>query len=562
MKTCTQCSSGFSLSTVEQTFLKKIDIPAPDLCPLCRRQNRFAWRNERNLYHRECDRTGKQIISIYPHNSPYIVYDQHEWNSDAWDGMDHGRNFDDSLPFFAQWNALIQSTPKLSIFAFQNENSDFTNGAQQDKNCYMIFVSDHNEDCFYSYGIFHCDDCLECLHCHGCTLCIECIDCSDGYNVAYCLRSHNCSDSFFLSDCKNCRNCFGCFGLRNKEYHIFNEPHSKEEYDAKLEQLDTGNRDSLEAAAKSFEQKLRDQHIFQYYDGKNNENVTGDHLMNCRNCSNCFDSAELEDCGHIISGLTSKDCYDGYVVVDNCELCYGTISTINQYNCQFTFVSFESKDSMYLDHCVQCSDCFACSGLKKKQYCIFNTQYTKDAYQKERTKIIDHMKKSGEWGKHLPAELSPFAYNQTIAQEYFPLTKEDATKRGMRWYDENNDTVSAYQGPISKIPDTIADVDAGTQEKIFICSVSNKPFKFMKQEIDCYKKHNLPLPTTCFDIRHKARVAKRNPRILYERKCAKCDISLQSTYAPDRPAVRGSEEPSGSRGETIYCETCYIATIG
>lgn len=549
MQICTECSSHFSLPVEEETFLKKIDMPVPDLCPLCRRRNRFAWRNERHLYHRQCDLTGKQIISIYPQQSPYRVYDQHVWNSDAWDGMDSGRNFDYNLPFFEQWNNLIQSTPKLSIFAFQNENSDFTNGAQQDKNCYMIFVSDHNEDCFYSYGIFHCDDCLECLQCHSCTLCIECIDCSDGYNLAYCLRSHNCSDSFFLSDCKNCTHCFGCFGLRNKEYHIFNEPHSKEEYIAKLQELDTGNRTSLDAARTSFETQLRNQHIFQYYDGKNNENVTGDHIMHCRNCIDCFDSAELEDCGHIIAGLQSKDCYDGYVVVDNCELCYGTISTINQYNCQYTFVSFESKDSMYLDHCVQCSNCFACSGLKKKQYCIFNTQFTKEAYQSERSKIIEHMKKTGEWGKHLPPELSPFAYNQTIAQEYFPLTKKEVLERGLRWYEDSDHAMSAYQGPINVVPQTIADVDANTAEKIFICSVSGKPFKYLKQEIECYRKHNLPLPTTCFDVRHMARLAKRNPRYLYARKCAKCTASLQSTYAPDRP-------------ETIYCEACYIATMG
>jgi len=36
----------------------------------------------------------------------------------------------------------------------------------------------------------------------------------------------------------------------------------------------------------------------------------------------------------------------------------------------------------------------------------------------------------------LPSELSPFCYNETIAQEYFPLTKEQAIKQGYKWKDK------------------------------------------------------------------------------------------------------------------------------
>jgi len=111
-------------------------------------QGRFAWRNERKLYHRKCDLTGKQIISVYAPDSPYVVYDQHEWHSDKWDGMKQGRTFDFNRPFFEQFDELMRSTPKISVFTSQNVNSDYTNGAQQDKNCYMIFVSDHDEDCW------------------------------------------------------------------------------------------------------------------------------------------------------------------------------------------------------------------------------------------------------------------------------------------------------------------------------------------------------------------------------------------------------------------------------
>jgi len=33
---------------------------------------------------------------------------------------------------------------------------------------------------------------------------------------------------------------------------------------------------------------------------------------------------------------------------------------------------------------------------------------------------------SGEWGEFFPIEMSPFGYNETIAQEYFPITQDES----------------------------------------------------------------------------------------------------------------------------------------
>lgn len=546
MATCIQCKSQFHLNQTEKKFFKKIKLPEPLKCPDCRRQRRFAFRNERKLYYRKCDLTGKQIVSIYAPDSPYTVYDQHEWHSDKWDGLDYGRDFDFSRPFFDQMNELMLAVPKLSVFTSRNENSDFTNGAQQDRNCYMIFVSDHNEDCYYSYAIDSCKDCAECFNCYKCTLCLECIDCSDSYNIVYSKKAHNCSESYFLSDCKSCQNCCACYGLRNKKYCILNKQYSKKEYEEKLAALNFGNYDKLMEMKTFFESKSKEQQIYQYVDGNNNENSTGDHIVGCKNCIECYDSGDLQDCGYLIYSFKSKDCFDGHVVVDNCELCYETISTINQYNTQFTFVAFYSKNSMYLDHC-KCESCFGCSGLKNKKYCILNKQYSKEEYEELLPKIIEHMKKTGEWGQPFPISLSPFAYNETTAYEYFPLTKEEVLKRGWKWHDEEKEE-SAYQGPKYEIPKNIEDVSEDIIDKILICEKTGKLYKLVPQELNLYKRHKLPLPRNCFEERHLTRIAQRNPKKLYDRKCMKCGISIETTYAPDRK-------------ETIYCEACYHAAI-
>ena len=501
--------------------------------------------------------TGKSIISIYPPDSEYKVYDQHEWHSDKWDAFEYGRDFDFNRPFFEQFDELMKDVPKISLFTSRNENSDYTNGAQQDRNCYMIFVSDHDEDCYYSYGIDSCKDCVECLNCFECTLCLECIDCSGSYNLAYSERAHNCSDSYFLHDCKNCKNCFGCYGLRGKEYHIFNEPHKKEEYEKKLKELNTGNIDTINHAKEVFAKKVSEQQIHQYYDGNKNENVTGDHIVNCKNCIECYDSGDLEDCGYLIFSFKSKDCFDGHVVVDQSELCYETISTIHQYNTQFTYCSWYSKDSMYLDHCISCVDCFACSGLKKAKYCIFNKQYSKEEYESLKAKIIEHMKKTPlrqgsagqafEWGHPTPAELSPFGYNETVAQEFYPLSKEEVLKKGWKWQEEES-AKYAYEGPKTEISKDIKDVTDEIIEKILICEKSGKPYKITPQELKLYRQHNLPLPRLCFDERHLARIQKRNPRQLWKRKCQKCDKEIQTSYSPDRP-------------DKVYCEECYLKEV-
>jgi DNA-binding NarL/FixJ family response regulator len=84
-------------------------------------------------------------------------------------------------------------------------------------------------------------------------------------------------------------------------------------------------------------------------------------------------------------------------------------------------------------------DCFGCVGLQKKQYCILNKQYSKENYFGLKSKIIEHMQKTGEWGEFFPASQSLFAYNESIAhQEYYPL-KDRAEMGDIVWQTTKDD---------------------------------------------------------------------------------------------------------------------------
>jgi hypothetical protein len=118
---------------------KKYALPSPTLSPEERQRRRFAWRNEKKLYHRKCNKTGNQIISIYSPEKDYTVYDHRIWWSDEWSAFDYGVKFDFNREFFEQFDGLMHRVPLLSIYNLDSENSDYTNFAGYNKNCYLTF---------------------------------------------------------------------------------------------------------------------------------------------------------------------------------------------------------------------------------------------------------------------------------------------------------------------------------------------------------------------------------------------------------------------------------------
>ncbi len=246
------------------------------------------------------------------------------------------------------------------------------------------------------------------------------------------------------------------------------------------------------------------------------------------------------------------------------------------------------RDLSYCRMCHSSNNLFGCVGLKKKQYCIFNKQYTKEEYEQLVPKIIEHMNsmpyvdKKGrvyKYGEFFPPELSPFSYNETIAQEYFPLTKESAIEQGYSWKDpeERNIPITIKS---EDLPDHIKDVDDSILKQIISCEHKGTcneqcttAFKIIPQELEFYRKMNLPLPRLCPNCRHYQRIKQRNPLKLWKRKCQcqgqianskeqivykntivhthgtePCPNEFETTYAPDR-------------SEIIYCESCYNSEV-
>jgi len=540
---CRFCEQAFMISDWEQAHLKKFDVPLPMLCPTHRHQRRLAHRNERRLYKDVCDLTGKPMISIFSPDKPYKVYSQEGWHSDKWDGRDYGRDFDFSRPFFEQFVELERDVPHIGLLNVKGENSEYCNITTGNKNCYLVFGGDFCEDCFYSCFSMNCRDVSDVYWVKKSELVYDSVDCENVYNVRYSQRSNGCRDGSFLFDCRNCESCLGCVGLVSKKFHIFNKAYSPEEYEKILKEARLDTWSGVQKFKKEFAQfKLQFPH--RYAQIINSENCTGDDIVGAKNAENCFGiqgpAEDLKDCfltGWNVHDSASCDHF-GY----GAELYYEMLGSIEGTHCAFCTFSWTSQDTFYCNFVINTHDLFGCSNLKRAEYCILNKQYSKEDYFALRARIVDHMKKTGEWGEFFPMENSLFAYNETVAQDYFPLEKDEVLAKGLKWLDEEIREMKA-----NEIPDSIQDVTAEILKKNLVCEKTGRPYKIIPAELKLYRQMEVPIPRFAPETRNEIRIGLRNPIQTWSRECAKCGRKVQSSYAPERL-------------EIIYCEECYLAT--
>lgn len=100
-----------------------------------------------------------------------------------------------------------------------------------------------------------------------------------------------------------------------------------------------------------------------------------------KNCYMCFDSGYDEDSAYNVTLLYSKKSFDCLNAKD-CELCYYCINTNQCYRTFFSRNCVSCVNVWFSQDCVGCTDCFGCSGLRNKKYCLWNKQLDKESYEK------------------------------------------------------------------------------------------------------------------------------------------------------------------------------------
>jgi len=504
------------------------------------------------------------IVSMYPPESDYKIFSNDAWWSDTWDGLEFGRDFDFSRPFFDQFRELSLQVPRVALMNPKAENAPYCNFADGNKNCHLVINSNFNQDSYYSTILVDSRSCCDCMWVVKSELCYECCDLEGCYAVRFSRESMNCSDSLFLSECRGCSQCIGCVNLRNKRLYIFNTPVTEEEFLRVKRSL--RSRDALTRFSEKFEQFRLSiphpgRHLIQC------EESHGDHLSRCRNMHQSFEGFDSQDCSYSNIFSNMRDCYDCNAT-NEAELSLENTSFMGSHHL-FTAFCRGSSDLLYCWDCHVCSDCFGCIGLRNKQYCILNKQYAKEEYEKLVPMIIQNMQNdgngadmnpsspttlkadtaSGSWGEFFPVTMSPFAYNDTVAQEFFSLTQGEILGREWRLRDGEEAPPTVDQViPAPHLPDSIDDSSDDVLQWVIACEATHRPFKIIRQELELYRKIGVPIPCLHPDERHRRRVASRNPSKLWRRNCQKCGREMETSYDPGKK-------------EIVNCEECFLKEV-
>ena len=542
---------------------KKYQIPIPTICPDCRMIQLMAWRNERGLHKSNCLLCDKKIVSIYAKEKNFKVLCNECFWSDKWDALKQGREFDFSKSFFDQFSNLLKETKLLNLFSVNNENSEYVNQETNSSNCYLCIGGISNTDCCYCTYALSSKNCIDCLgitygeNLYNCTFCTSCYSSQSLFNC------HTCRNCYFCEDCIGCNDCFGSINLRHKKYHFFNKQLTKPEYQEKVEKY-LNSHEGIQKAQKEFS-KHKINYIYRYANTILCDNdCSGDNLVECKNAQNCYYSLGAEDAMNSFLLNRIKDVRDG-LAVGRGELVYLSGSSPGLFATAFLTSCFNVKNSYYCYMCHNSDNLFGCVGLNHKQYCIFNKEYTKEEYEKNVSKIIEHMIRTGEWGNFFPLSISPFGYNETMAMDYYSKNKKEILEIDGNWFDDDE---RKYDGSLY-IPEDIRKYNFNSNpnaekeindclEGIIKCNTTGKFFRIVSRELAQYIEKNIQIPHDCPDTRHRNRLKLINKMELYHRQCmceetghnhdGKCKNEFETTYAPDR-------------SERVYCEDCYQKSI-
>lgn len=502
-KTCRRSGKEFTITDRDQGFYAQVGLPHPTLCPEERMKQMLTWRNEYQYYTRKCDKTSQPIISTYKPESPYKVYSNKAFWSDDFDAREYGQDVDFSKPFFEQFIELHQKVPQITMVndnGVGSENCEYCQDFAFGKNCYLVSGSWRVEDSLYSNNCNHGKDIVDCKSINvNCELVYESKYCQRLYNCSFLDTCSNSSDCHFGYDLMGCKNCFGCIGLRQKEYCFFNEQLTKEEYQQKMGEIDLGSYAQLEHWKAEFarfasQQPRKESHQI------NCDESEGNHLYNCKDVHG-EDNFNCAYSRNISNGDNIQNCYDIYQS-GNPQWCCGNITPDDSYMVHMSVWCWKSQYVMYSDNCHSSQNCFGCVSLKRQRFCILNKQYTEEEYNELLPRIIEHMKQTGEWGEFFPAELSPFAYNESLAQEKYPMSKEQIEANGLKWYESVEGQSS---DKTTQIPDHIKDVTEEICKTPLTCISSGKAYRITPAEFKFYKKMKLPIPRKAPAIRRVER---------------------------------------------------------
>lgn len=196
-----------------------------------------------------------------------------------------------------------------------------------------------------------------------------------------------------------------------------------------------------------------------------------------------------------------------------------------------------ASDLLYCDTSHGSKNCFGCVCLRKREFCILNKRYSQSDYFPLLTRILGHMKDTGEWGEFFPMNLSPWPYNLSYAARYYPLSRESVSREGLHWLERED--VHDPEAAIGDVPDKLPNTDAPLTVR---SASSGKLFRITAEEIKRLRVFRAPLPRLAYDERMNERAKRCGGLKLQERICERSGKRIATVYsASEAPNVWDKE---------------------
>jgi len=347
---------------------------------------------------------------------------------------DHGIDYDESKDIFDNLGELMQGFhfPALIRF-YQNHNSDFADVVIHGKNVYMSYASIDAEDILYScqaknYVNHVVSSVMVFDHSEQCYMSLSVLESYKVFFSKYILNSNNI---WLSSDLVWCSECILCHGLENKSYCIENVEYKKHEYLVKKEEI-LKNKQGFLKIYKTIKWAWKNH---------NSIDSSGTNLIECDSVEWWYHSNGIHNGRNIIFvwwGNGNENMYDTYQAWGRkWDDFYGVCGGWNGASNIFYSSNINGGTALFYSLFLEdCSYCIGCIGLRNKQYCILNKQYSKEQWMQKADEIFSIMQDNGTLGNFFPWHINPFYFNDTMAWLIWGFTKQQVEADGYLWRDE------------------------------------------------------------------------------------------------------------------------------
>lgn len=459
-------------SEFEIELYNKFDVTPPALSKKERLRLLFSYLSGGHFFWREIE--GTKVYTIYPASAQLKVI-----NANRYPPKELCLEWNQRESFLSQLYSLLKDTPRphyhgyqvsetfgvedvsdvsrssVVLFSSSSSNcsaSEFVKNSTNITSSILIEDSDH---CIASYGLKNCSEVVSSNNCTG------------------------CSNSYFLSNCRDCKNCLLCDGLTGAEYFVDNKFVGKESFEKALREYALNTQSGAELAVSNFRKLV----------SKNSAvpHGTSELIKNDKSLSNIFGVADSENSADSIGYLPD---------FRNSVLCVGCGNNADRlFNC--IRCTNNVSDLTYCFDCTNSRELIGCVGLQNAEYRILNKQYSKSEYLKVKEELIASLKRKRTWGTPMGFKFSDFAYNGSLAQHLFPLSRVQVGMFEVGW-DEEVESLMVKRlvnnaGVLEQIQDTPRNLDEAFQRSngVFVCELSGRLFRYLPGELDRYRKMGL-----------------------------------------------------------------------